>query len=143
MYQSLIDGLDPERPSERWVTESDWQFMKRCWAPYSRENQKRPVASDVLGYIKLAQAIVMSRSSDQDYEILDLTGCVSRDSKYPVTGGGFADIYLATWTRKNLEAQTVRISSSSRLRMFIYPPRLLSKFSGITHQTQTSSIDRK
>ena len=106
IYESLIDGIDPDRPSERWVTEADWQFMRCCWSPYNSE-QKRPVASDVLEYLELAQAGVINRSSDEQYEILDLTGCISRDSQYPVTGGGFADIYLATCTREVHEAQKV------------------------------------
>ena len=105
------------------------------------------MASDVLEYLKLAQAGV-TQSLDEQYEILDLTGCISRDSKYPVTGGGFADIYLATWTRNDREAQKVSYLiryTSSRFDVINYLSlsRSPSRFLDIMLQTQTQIIDKK
>jgi len=105
IYNKIADDIHPGRPSEYWVTDDRWLFMNRCWSDYASGD--RPTATEVLDYIKME----IVKVQDEEYsalrekeklELLDLTGHLQRNSEFPSAGGGFADIWQATWQRDSL-----------------------------------------
>ena len=48
IYEKLIRGRQPRRPTESWITDDDWTLITRCW---SDEPQHRPSLMEISEYV--------------------------------------------------------------------------------------------
>ena len=126
-YNSIVNGKHPRRPSNPWVTDDHWLFMMSCWSDYGSGD--RPAVADVLEYVKAEavrtreEEIRILRKEEDDRELLDLTGYLERESEFPSAGGGFADIWRATWRR---DSATCKVGAVPR--MFLHRLMTLSRW---------------
>ena len=134
IYNKIINGTHPRRPSEPWVTDDHWLFMQRCWSDYASGN--RPLITDVVKYVNAAavkireEEYVKLRTEEGNCELPDLTGCLQRDSDFPSAGGGFSDIWRATWQRDMIECK-VGVILQMPSRHFVTVSRWLLRYCDI------------
>ena len=108
--------------------------MTRCWSDYASGD--RPAVADILDYIKAEAIRTVQKEKmgtlpkeEENSGVLDLTGRLQRDSEFPSAGGGFADIWKATWKR---DSTACKVSSTHQI--YLHPsvtvPRWLSRYCG-------------
>jgi serine/threonine protein kinase len=51
VFCAIVIGIRPERPSEGWITDQCWEFIKRCWNEIPSE---RPTIHEIISYVSPA-----------------------------------------------------------------------------------------